>query len=207
VRELENRIEGYSKALDDAFVKGTAWSPLASAALTKEAGFIKLAELEQAGEHNTGKGCGPLCSFDKQVADSFHNAYERLTALLADAKAMRAAGNAGLTTLQEAAAEGDQKAFMIGGNEVNRAITDLNGIDPRAIIDVTGAVRVNQGRNGVVQMEDDGPTKDFEAMANKLLAERQFVAPQTFTPISLGEATRSPDVRLGGPRLDSGQCH
>jgi hypothetical protein len=179
VRELENRIEGYSKALDDAFVKGTAWSPLASAAFTKEAGFIKLAELEQAGEHNTGKGCGPLCSFDKQVADS----------------------------LQEAAAEGDQKAFMIGGNEVNRAITDLNGIDPRAIIDVTGAVRVNQGPNGVVQMEDDGPTKDFEAMANKLLAERQFVAPQTFTPISLGEATRSPDVRLGGPRLDSGQCH
>jgi len=62
VRELENRIEVYGKALNEAFVKGTAWSPLASAALSIDAGYRTLAQTEQAGQHDTGKGCGPRCA-------------------------------------------------------------------------------------------------------------------------------------------------
>lgn len=188
IRELENRIEGYSKALDEAFVKGTAWNPLASAALSIDAGYRLLAQTEQAGQHDTGKGCGPRCAKYQEFAGAFHSAYERLTVLLDDAKVMRATGNGAITTLQQAAADGDQNAFMVGTTDVNRAITDLNGIDPRPIINVTGVTNVDPGS---LKMEDDRPTKEFQALAKKLLDERQYVVKPTFAPISLGEATRS----------------
>ena len=188
VHEMENRIEGYSKALDEAFRQGTVWSQLANAALSIEAGYRALAESEQAGEHNTGKGCGPLCAKDQEFAAAFHTAGERLAALHDDANAMRVAGNGGVAALQLAAADGDQKAFLTAVTTVNRAITDLNGIDPTPIITVTGVTNVDTSSR---KMEPDSSTAEFRALAKKLLDERQTVAPPTFTPISLGEATRA----------------
>ncbi|HEX4571373.1 MAG TPA: hypothetical protein VH184_13160, partial [Dongiaceae bacterium] len=64
----------------------------------------------------------------------------------------------------------------------------LNGIDPRPIVNVTGVTNVDPNS---LKMEDDNSTKRFQALADKLLAERQAVELPTFTPISLGEATRS----------------
>jgi hypothetical protein len=190
-RELENRIAGYSTALDEAYVKGTAWSQIAEAALATAAGYEGGAKIEQAGQHGTGKGCGPLCAQDKEFADSFNEAGSRLNDLLDEAKAMRASGNAALVLLQDAAAAGDPTAFMAAGNDVNRAITDLNGIDPRAVVSMTGVIDVVKDPAGKLKLDQDGPSKAFHVTADKLLAERQFAAPVPFTPISLGEATRA----------------
>jgi hypothetical protein len=192
VRELENRIAGYSTALDEAYVKGTAWSPIIDVALQTASAYDYLMKDEQAGQHGTGKGCGSLCAQDKEFADNFHTGYDRLSDLLNNAKAMRDTGNAALVSLQDAAADGDQKAFLVAGGEVTRAVTDLNGIDPRAIITMTGVINVVRDPSGkLASVSLDGPTKAFHATADKLLGERQFVTPPTFTLISLGEATRA----------------
>src|SRR4029077_11227078 len=69
--------------------------------------------------------------------------------------------------------------------EISSAIARLNGIDPRPIIENTGAVVVSA--KGIDQSRE---TKDFYAIADKALAGRKAVNAPVFVPMSLGEATR-----------------
>jgi hypothetical protein len=185
-KELEGQIGGYSKALNDAYTQGTSWGSIAGAAAARAAGYIKQAETEMDGQHGTGKGCGPLCASYKDIAESFISGQGKLEALLDDAASYRKEGEAGLVTLRAAAADGDQSDFMRGTEQVNAAIAKLNAIDPRPIVQVTGGVHVTD--KGI---DLTGPTKEFQDQADKVLKERQFVTAPVFTPMSLGEATRS----------------
>lgn len=192
VREMEARIQGYNDALQDAYVKATAWNTLTDTASTVASGYAGEAKNEADGGHGTGKGCGPRCTQLHEFAANYQAGFEALTELFASAKTMRTKGEAALDDLQAAAAKGDPEAFMRAGNAVNRAIMDMNGIDPRPVVNLMGVIHVQGNADaGKLQIEEDEPTKQFHALAEKLMQDRQVSKPVTFTPISLGEATRA----------------
>ena len=90
-----------------------------------------------------------------------------------------------MSDLRDAAAHADQLGFMAAAEGVTEAIASLNAIDPRPIIVNTGAVVTS--KKGIDLTKE---TADFQATANKTLANRQTVDAPVFTPMSLGEATR-----------------
>jgi hypothetical protein len=61
----------------------------------------------------------------------------------------------------------------------------LNAVDPRPIIEQAGGMVANS-----TTMDRSKETKEFVNNADKQLANRQSVVAPTFTPMSVGEATR-----------------
>lgn len=183
--ELSANVDAYNQRLAEAYAQATVFSSVAAAAGTKGTGYEKQAETEAGGGNATGKGCGPKCSSLKDIAASFFAGKAALDAMLADAAEQRERGEKAMTMLREAAARGDQNAFMQGAEGVSQAIAALNAFDPRPIINNTGAVVVSA--KGI---DLSAETADFNAIAEKALAERVTVDAPVFVPMSLGEATR-----------------
>lgn len=183
--ELSAQVDGYNQKLGDAYTEATRFSSVASAAGAKGTGYEKQAETEAGGGNATGKGCGPKCSSLKDIASSFFAGKTALDAMLAEAAEERDAGEQAMVMLRDAAARGDQQAFMTGAEGVSQAIAAMNAIDPRPIINNIGAVVVSD--KGIDLTRD---TQEFYATAEKALAERVAIDSPVFVPMSLGEATR-----------------
>jgi len=183
--ELSAQVDEYGQSLAKAFAEATRWRGVQAAANAKAAGFEAQAKSEEGGSHGTGKGCGPKCSSYRDFASSFQNGADALAAMLKDAAEVRDGGDAAMSNLRDAAARGDQNGFMAATEGVAKAIAALNAVDPSPIIAQTGGVTVN-GRGIDLTKE----TKDFNDMADKSLAKRQFVKAPVFAPMSLGDATR-----------------
>ena len=110
---------------------------------------------------------------------------ERAERVARDASEQRAAGEKAMATLRDAAARGDQNAFMAGAEGVFATIAALNAIDPRPIINNTGAVVVS--REGYRPVEGDGGLLCGGRQGSSRPHDRQS---PVFVPMSLGEATR-----------------
>lgn len=184
--ELGLRIDDYSRALADAYAEATGWRSVASTANAKATGFEMQAETESGGGNGTGKGCGPRCSSLRDIAAAFRASQNAMDALLASADEDRKRGEIAMTAMRDAAARGDQDAFVAAASDVTAIIARLNVVDPRPIIEHTGAVTVSdKGINLTTE------TEEFHAEAEKALAERKKIEGPVFMPISRGEATRS----------------
>jgi hypothetical protein len=183
--ELSARVDDFNVALAEAYAQATGWGSIASAALAKATGYELQAKTETTGDNGTGKGCGPRCASLRDISGAFAASAEALNSLIAHASAEREKGEATMTMLRDAASNGDQISFIRADEEISSAIARLNGIDPRPIIENTGAVVVSA--KGIDQSRE---TKDFYAIADKALAGRKTVNAPVFVPMSLGEATR-----------------
>jgi hypothetical protein len=183
--ELSAVVDGYNQKLAKAYAEATGWSGIATSAGAKAAGYATQAETESGGSNGYGKGCGPRCASLRDISAAFRTSQQALNGLLKDASDEREKGDADMAAMRDAAARGDQNGFMAATEGVSQTIARLNAIDPRPIIVNTGAVVVS--KKGIDLSKD---TADFQATANKALANRQTVASPVFTPMSLGEATR-----------------
>jgi hypothetical protein len=184
--ELSGKVEEYNTALADAYVRATSWRAAADAANILATGLEGRAETEAGGGNGTGKGCGPKCSSLKDAAGSFRAGSTALASLLEEAANTRQHGEEGLGRLRLAAAAGDQNTFMAAVEEVAQAITVLNAVDPKPVVDNIGMVMF--GDKGIDLSTE---TSDFRAKANAALANRPEVAKApVFTSMTLGEATR-----------------
>jgi hypothetical protein len=183
--ELSARVDEFNHRLAEAHAEASSWSSVSLAAAAVAAGYEKQVETETRGSNGTGSGCGPRCASYQDIAESFRSGQHGLEDLLAEVTAMRGKGDEAMDLMRNSAAKGDQSGFIIGSDGVSKAITQLNAVDPRPIINGMGAVVV--GPKGI-DMTDE--TKEFQAEAARLLAERTQVDAPVFVPMSLGEATR-----------------
>lgn len=183
--ELSARVDEFNHRLAEAHSQASSWSSVSLAAAAVAAGYEKRAETEQRGSNGTGSGCGPRCASYQDIAESFRAGEHGLTDLLGEVTAMRTRGDEAMDLMRNSAAKGDQGGFIVGADGVSKAITQLNAVDPRPIINSMGAVTV--GPKGIDLTEE---TKEFQAEAARLLADRQQVDAPVFVPMSLGEATR-----------------
>ncbi len=115
----------------------------------------------------------------------FGSGANTMNAMLADAKDQQSRGDTYMQELRDAAARGDQTAFMDATGEIGSTIAKLNAVDPKPIIANTGMVTASE--KGI---DLTGDTAAFAAKGEKALADRQIVEVPLFTPLSLGEATR-----------------
>jgi hypothetical protein len=184
--ELSAKVDAFNQALALAYAEATGWRGIAQMAGMKAAGLRAQANNEAGGSHGTGKGCGPKCAQYQEFAGSFENSHQQLLAMLDDAAKQRDRGDAAMNELRDAAAHGDQSGFIAAGEGVTKAITDLNAVDPRPIIQGTGG-SVGSAKGITIEKE----TKEFNDAANVALAKRQQVAAPVFAPLSVGEATRN----------------
>jgi hypothetical protein len=183
--ELSANVDGYNKALAEAYTEATSWRGVAEAATVLAAGFRAQADIEAGGSHGTGKGQGPRWASLQEASQSFAHGADALNAMLAEAKDDQAAGDRQLGLLRDAAARGDQKALMDAVGKIGATIARLNAVDPKPIIANTGMVTAS--KNGIDLSKE---TAEFEAKADKALTDRKIVDVPVFVPVSLGEATR-----------------
>ncbi len=183
--ELSEQVDGFNNALSEAHSEATSWRGVAESATVLASGFQGRAEMEGNGSHGTGKGQGPKWASLKESAEAFTTGAQSLNALLASAKDMQVNGQRQLDLLRDAAARGDQSAFMAAAGAVSSLVDELNAVDPKPIIANTGMVSFSD--NGINLTKE---TADWEAKAVKALADRQTVRAPLFRPLPLGEATR-----------------
>jgi hypothetical protein len=183
--ELSTQVNPYNDALAEAYARGTGWGSISTAAIAKSTGLNGQAELEELGQHGTGKGCGVRCAQLKEMSGAFSDAHDALDKLLKDAADDRKEGDAAMQRLRLAAVDGDQPGFMTAAGDVSSTIAKLNAIDPWPVIRNTGAVHIT-----VKDFDLTPETKDFYAIAEKVLANRPSVNAPIFVPMSVGEATR-----------------
>jgi hypothetical protein len=84
--ELSANVDGYNKALAEAYTEATSWRGVADGATVLAAGFRAQAEIEAGGSHGTGKGQGPRWASLQEASQSFGSGAEALNAMLAEAK-------------------------------------------------------------------------------------------------------------------------
>jgi hypothetical protein len=184
--ELSLKVEDYSTSLNEAYARATSWRAAADAANVLAVGLEGRAETEGGGGNGTGKGCGPKCSSMKDAAGSFRAGSDRLQALLDEATDVKKRGEAALGELRIAAAAGDQNTFMGAVETVAQAITLLNAVDPKPVVDNVGMVQFSS--KGI---DLSAETSDFRSKANAALANRPEMAKApVFISMTLGEATR-----------------
>jgi hypothetical protein len=184
--ELVAQVDGYNKSLATAYSEATRWSAVPNAADVKGAGLESAAEMEASGANGKGAGQGPRYASIMDNAQSFRAGAVRLNDLLTQTGVIRDKGNVALSTMRDAAARGDQSAFMAGAEGVTQAIAELNAVDPKPIVYTIGAA--GYAENGI---DLSAETQDFYATAEKALADRVQVTPPSFAPLSMGDATRA----------------
>jgi hypothetical protein len=185
--ELSLKVEDYSTALNNAYVRATSWRGAADAANILATGLEARSGTEADGNNGTGKGCGPKCASYKDAANAFRNGAMNLKTMLDEAGTTRKEGEDALGRLRFAAASGDQITFMAAVEEVAHTITILNAVDPKPLVDNIGEVVFSD--KGINLSTE---TADFRAKANAALMNRPEATPApVFTAMTLGEATRS----------------
>jgi hypothetical protein len=182
---LADRVDGYAQTLDAAHSEALTFSPLILQASATSAGFEVMASQEAGGNLGSGAGEGPRYAEMMSTAAAFDRMSEGLTALEATAAEERAKGDLAIANLREAAATGNQPAFIAATVALGSAVSGLNAIDARPI---TLAGMVTSDASGEVSM--DAQTERFQAEAAVVLAERESVPVPTFAPFSVFDAVR-----------------
>lgn len=184
--ELTERVTPIAEALDEAKAQADV-GPLVGSALATAAGYGAMAGQEASGDLGSGSGCGPRCAQMTSFQSSFQRAGEALAAMNEEGKAIAAAGADALVDLRQAAAAGDQTAFLLHAERVATAVSDLRAIDPTTIVQTTGVVTVKGDEN----LGLDTQTQAWVAEASKWNANREYAAVVIPAPMSLGEAVRA----------------
>lgn len=183
--ELVARVEPISAALATAAAQSDL-SPLIGSASSTAAGYRGMAAQEAAGAFGRA-GEGPRYATLTMAAENFDAAQQSLLALDAEADTIRDRGDAAVAALRNAAALGDQAAFLNAAQDVSAAVTDLQSLDPSVVVQTTGIVRVTgDDIEGL-----DAPTQSWVTQAQAWSDLRQPVTVPIPAPLSLGEAVRA----------------
>jgi heme exporter protein D len=193
--ELAVRVDDYSSAVSAAHVEAKRFQPLVSVTATAAASMNGKADLEARGGNGHGAGCGPRCDTYKGTANAFGDTSARLRELGAKTDALRETGMGYVGEMRTAAAQSDQVAFAYAAQRASTVIDDLNAIDAMPLVAATGMVEVSELASTLTP-----ETADLQDRAREITGERQQVAAPTFTPFSVGEATRA---QMGGAALQA----
>ena len=183
---LADRVDGYAESLDEAHRQALTFAPLIETASIASAAYSSMAEQEADGKLGAGSGCGPRCVEMQSFAATYAQAQVALTDLREQADTYRDAGATAVVGLRNAAAAGDQQAFMMSSVDLGAAISELNGINSTPITSTTGVVVVDTAQD--VALDDQ--TAAFHSQADALLTQRQTITPPGFVPFSVFDAVR-----------------
>ena len=183
--ELSAVVDGYNQKLAKAYAEATGWSGIATSAGAKAAGYATQAETEVGWFERLRQGLRPALRLAARHRGGVSPPASRRSTdcLRTQPTSVRRATPIWRTARRRRSCRPER----LHGRSRRRpaAIAKLNAIDPRPIIVNTGAVVVS--KKGIDLTKE---TADFQATANKALANRQTGRAPIFTPMSVGEATR-----------------